>query len=290
MRVMAIHIRSDLDGAAASWCAEEYLSSKVMYLPALMSKYPDRLQGYDKIYLFSTNSSDEELRKLCSRNAEVHIWTKDGNANRIKEWKEKPVNLYPLHIPASYCRTISYKLKIPESTMLDGIDSISQDACSPDLDCILEYLNLAIPYNGGHFKRANELLNKNYQAAVDIGNGVKLGIDHVRAGLVNRSCMIVFEGIDALIVNCAADFARVADDLSLMSNSGLGITWRCSGRNTYHFSLSSTPISNIHCGKLARKHGGSGTKNKSGFRLESLSELNMILNGMYKRQRSIKRN
>jgi len=290
MRAMAIHIRNDLDGAAASWCAEEYLSSKVMYLPALMSKYPDRIQGYDRIYLFSTNSSDDELRKLCSRNAEVHIWTKDYNANRIEEWKEKPVNLFPLQIKTSYSRTISYKLKIPESTMLDCIDSISQDATGPDLDCILEYLNLAIPYNRAHFKQSNELLNNNYQAAVNIGSGVKLGIDHVRAGLVKRAKPIVFEGIDSLIVNCAADFARVADDLSLISDSGLGITWRCSGRNTYHFSLSSTPISNINCGKLARKYGGSGFKYKGGFRLESLDKLRDILNGIYKRKHSIMSN
>jgi len=290
MRVMALHNINDLDGAGACWCVEKQLSSEVEYMQSLMSDYPVRLIGYDEIYLFGTNSNEDSLRAICSRNAKVYIWSTSRLFSRLTNWETKPVNLYVMETCSSYCRTISYKLKTPENVMINSIDSIVQGASSPDLDCVSEYIKLAIPYNSSYFKKADFVLNKNYEMAVNIGYGIAAGRKHIDDELEKRARGIIFEGYEALVINCVVDFAEVAKRLASLSKSGLGITWRCTGRSVFHFSIASTNSSRINCGKLAREHGGGGVLRRSGFKVDSFDKLKTILDGMYNQSSSISSN
>lgn len=268
--ITTIHNTTDLDGAVASWCVEKYKNASV-YAINLSKGYPSNIARNSVVYIFGNVAGYNDLASLCSRNELIMVFTKKNiPSNNIK-------NLKFIKVESSFSRSIAYRLKIPETKIIDSVDCIVQKSHAPGLGRIEEYLKLCIPYNFKTIESTNRTLTERYDDAVNIGRGIAIKIDYDMRDILSRSRSIIFDGYDSLIVNCSINFKKIALLLADNSKSGLGITWRCSDSETFHFTIASTEMSDIDCRSIARRNGGEGSKYKAGFKVASFGTLKSIL-------------
>jgi len=260
------------------------LNATVIIHTTPRKKYSDEIQGYDQVYLFDTNFNTDEITRLCLRNSKVTAISPARRIRSLVESKTNPINLEIIYASGDSCiSAICCKLKLRDTAASSYIANAVQKNPLPNIKEVCEFLRLGIPFNAKKLENAISIVNADIEYAVSQGSAIIEYKEHQVDEIVKFANNIIFEGHDALILNCSEYVSEVTNALAKKSASGLGMTWRAYGKN-FKFTICSSHYSGIDCRALAINHGGSGYDHLAGFTAPTIGLLSRILDGIYNKK------